>query len=418
MRRRVLAAAAAVLIAGLVWTLPAAADLRQSSPVSADPVDFTPHILDGTVRAIAVVGETVVVGGDFSQVSDATGQTRYQRYYLFAYELRTGRILGFAPALDGPVYALATGPDGTVYAGGDFRRVNGTPLRGVARLNVTTGAPVAGFAAPINYGDVRSLAVSGASLYVGGTFTRISGAARVALARLSTATGAADPGFNARLASPNLSRVKVEDLAVTPDGGRLVAVGAIEQAFGQYRAQLVMIDTAASPARLADWYTDAYTGACREGFETYMRAVDFSPDGSYFAVVTTGRASGPQRMCDTAARFDTGFSGLHRPVWVNHTGGDSLYAVSVTGAAVYVGGHQRWMNNPYGYEAAGPGAVSRTGIAAIDPRTGNATDWNPTRARGVGVRALVSTPAGLLVGSDTESLGREYHARLGMFPTG
>jgi hypothetical protein len=28
----------------------------------------------------------------------------------------------------------------------------------------------------------------------------------------------------------------------------------------------------------------------------------------------------------------------------------------------------------------------------------------------------VATPSGLLVGSDTEKLGKEYHGRLGMFP--
>jgi hypothetical protein len=28
----------------------------------------------------------------------------------------------------------------------------------------------------------------------------------------------------------------------------------------------------------------------------------------------------------------------------------------------------------------------------------------------------VATPSGLLVGSDTDMLGKEYHGRLGMFP--
>ena len=89
----------------------------------------------------------------------------------------------------------------------------------------------------------------------------------------------------------------------------------------------------------------------------------------------------------------------------------------MTGAAVYVGGHQRWMDNPRGSESAGPGAVSRKGIAALDPKTGHALSWNPTRTRGEGVRALVATPNGLLVGSDTDQLGHEYHGRIGMFPT-
>jgi hypothetical protein len=74
------------------------------------------------------------------------------------------------------------------------------------------------------------------------------------------------------------------------------------------------------------------------------------------------------------------------------------------------------MNNPFGKESAGKGAVSRKGIAAVDPLTGLATPWDPTRLRGVGVRAMLATPAGLIVGSDTEQLGREYHGRLGMFP--
>jgi len=84
--------------------------------------------------------------------------------------------------------------------------------------------------------------------------------------------------------------------------------------------------------------------------------------------------------------------------------------------AVYVGGHEQWLDNPKGNKDAGPGAVSRPGIGAIDPTTGKALAWNPTRTRGVGVQALVAVPNGLLVGSDTEQLGHEHHGRLGMFP--
>ena len=49
------------------------------------------------------------------------------------------------------------------------------------------------------------------------------------------------------------------------------------------------------------------------------------------------------------------------PAWVDFTGTDSLYSVAVTSAAVYVGGHERWLNNPYGsgQRQAGRGAASR-----------------------------------------------------------
>jgi hypothetical protein len=415
MRRRLIAVAA--ILASLTIALPAMAGTAQPMTVSENPVDNTPHVLDGIVRAIAVVGGTVVVGGEFTRVTDAGRHTVYPRRNLFAYELSTGRVLTFAPPVDGAVNALATGAGGTVYAGGAFRHIAGVAQRGLAQLRVDTGAAVPAFAAAINQGDVRGLAVNGRWLYVGGAFTAIGSAHRVALARLATDTGAVDADFDLNLGAPNLSRTKVEDVAVSPNGSRLVAIGAIEQAAGQYRAQLVVADTTPGvKPSLANWWTDAFANPCRAGFDTYLRGVDFSPDGSYFVVVTTGRLTGPGRTCDSALRFDIAGTGGHAPVWVNHTGGDSLYSVCVTGAAVYVGGHQRWMNNPYGHESAGPGAVSRPGIAALDPARGGALAWNPTRSRGVGVQAMVATPSGLLVGSDTDQLGHEYHGRIGMFP--
>ena len=60
--------------------------------------------------------------------------------------------------------------------------------------------------------------------------------------------------------------------------------------------------------------------------------------------------------------------------------------------------------------------MSRVGIGAVSPTTGKALAWNPTRARGVGRARVPGHPGGLIVGSDTDQLGHEYHGRLGMFP--
>ncbi|MDY7089506.1 MAG: delta-60 repeat domain-containing protein [Actinomycetota bacterium] len=416
MRRRLLAAAT-VVAAALAGAHPAAADMAHSTVVSTNPVDYTPHVLDGTVWSMAVVGDTVVVGGAFTKVADSSRRTTFARKNLFAFGLHDGAVRSFAPQVDGAVYSLSAGPGGTVYAGGAFKTVNGAAQRGLAKLTLG-GQRVSAFTARIGWGDVRALQARGSRLYAAGTFQAINGVNRAGLARLNADTGAVDTSFDARLSAPGLTRTRVEHFDISPDGRKLVAIGALLRASGHDRTQIAMFDVAGPTARLSNWYTDAYKPQCMKGFDTYLRQVKFSPDGSYIVVAATGRASSPDRLCDSAARFEVGGTGRRNPTWVQRTGGDSLYAVAVTGAAVYLGGHQRYFDNPYGTDAKGPGpgAVSRPGIGAVSSSTGRALSWNPTRKRGVGVRVFVALPQGLLVGSDTDELGKEYHGRIGLFP--
>ena len=420
MRRRLLAAAAvaAIAVPATTGALPAGADTYHPSVVSADPVDFTPHVLDGTVWSLAVVGDTVVVGGAFTKVSDSTRRFTFERKNVFAFGLYDGAIRTFAPQVDGAVYSLAAGPDHSVYMGGAFKTVNGAGQRAVARVSLRDGNRYPSFTPRMNWGDVRALVTRGDRLYAGGTFSAINGVPRVGLARLNAYTGVVDRGFDARLAGPGLKRTRVEHFDVSADGRKLIAVGAFLKSGTADRTQIALFDVGGPGAVLTGWYTDAFKPTCMKGFDTYLRQVKFAPDGSYAVVAATGRASSAQKLCDSAARFETRTPGPQNPTWVQRTGGDSLYAVAITGPAVYLGGHQRYFDNPYGTDGSGPGpgAVSRPGIGAVNPSTGKALEWNPTRSRGVGVRAFLVTPEGLLVGSDTDQLGREYHGRIGMFP--
>ncbi|MCG5215134.1 hypothetical protein [Streptosporangium sp. KLBMP 9127] len=420
-RTAAVAAALTVIPSGIATAAappPGATSLKvaHSKVVSADPVGHTPHVLDGIVNAIALVGRTVVVGGDFSQVRAARLGPTLDRDNLFAFDLVTGQILpDFAPGADGPVHALAPGADDTVYVGGAFASIDHGGSRALTRLRLADGAPAPGFAPRVAGGSVFTLAVQNGKLYAGGDFNRVGRFPRLAIAALDPATGAADPGFTITPDEPRRGQYKVYALAASPT--RLAVLGSFGTLDDLPRGQLGLIDISRPAAKVAPWRTDAYATNCKDAFPTYVRGVDFSPAGDYFVVVTTGGRGGSRKLCDTAARFETFSRGdTIKPTWVNHTGGDSLYSVAVTGAAVYVGGHQRWLDNPGGSDSAGPGAVARPGIGAIHPRTGKALSWNPTRDRGIGVKAFLPHRGGLLVGSDTTRLGREYHARVGMFP--
>ena len=269
-------------------------------------------------------------------------------------------------------------------------------------------------------GAVRDLEVRGQTLYVGGAFVTIKNLARQNLAAVDTTTGAVSANLNlpltdSRKAGVNPTLYKFE---VSPDGTKMVVIGNFTKINGLTRWQAGMIDLSTIPASVSNWSTDRFTPPCAIGaFDTYMRDVAFAPDGSYFIIVTTGAYSAGT-LCDATSRWPTTATGTSlQPTWIDYTGGDTLYSVAVTGTAIYVGGHQRWMNNPFAGDQAGPGAVPREGIAALDPANGLPFSWNPGRERGVGVFDMVATSAGLWVGSDTDRIGGETHRKLAFFPT-
>ncbi len=417
--RSLTAAAGALLTLGLL-SGQASAQLAQSSLVSADPADETPHVSDGSVRAIVQIGDTVVVGGTFTQVRAHGATEPIKRSRIFAFDARTGQIsTTFKPRFNAAVLSLAAAPDGeSIYVGGAFTIRSGVPSRKVVRLSLTDGTRWPGFQAPTINGVVKDLKLSGGRLYVAGAYKQIGGQARGALAALNAKTGKINDNVKLGFADPlRGGQLQVLKMDISPDGSRLVAIGNFSKVLGMPRYQLAVLDLTTVKPTLVNWSTARYQPDCSPRFDTYMRDVDISPDGTYFVVVTSG-AYRKGLLCDTAARWELGSTGLDvQPSWVNYTGGDTLFSVAVTGAAVYIGGHQRWTNNPYRADRAGPGAVERYCIAALDPLNGLPYTWNPRRdPRGVGVFDMLSTAEGLWVGSDTNKIGGEWHEKVAFLP--
>ena len=426
-------AVACTVVATLVVTAPAAeAGPAQPTVVSAAPNARTPQVLDNRVLDFAQVGDRIVVAGDFTQVQDvaANGGGAFAQPYVFAFDPTTGAIdRSFAPAVNGMVNAVLAGPGGTVYLGGAFTTVNGTTVRNLAQVSVATGARVSAFAPSGINGAVFDLVASGSRVFAAGTFTSVGGAPHGGLAAVNATTGAVDEYLgvdvsqNHNYPSPGSTRgaVGVRDLALSPDGSRLVGIGNFKTADGLPRDQVVSVLLRPAGAVVdPGWRTRRYEPACFNwAYDFYVREVDFSPDGSYFVVVTTG-GHNVGTLCDTAARWDVADTGEDvQPRWIADAGGDTLHSVLSTGTAVYVGGHQRWLNNRLGNDSPGAGAVPRPGIAALDPRTGVPLAWNPGRnPRGIGAEALMATAGGLYVGSDTDWIGDRDHRRprLAYFP--
>ena len=395
----------------------------QHAVVLENPSDRTPDLVrDDRVRFPAVyaleqAGTTVYAGGEFATLEDATRTTSYARSDLAAFDARTGAVSRtFAPRVDGSVWAVRA-YGSSIYVGGTFSTVDGVARRGVAKLDATTGRVDPAFRATTVRGDVTDLRVVQGRLVVAGQFAK-------RLAALDLATGA-DTGYldlGITGTADGLSRpTRVYRFAVTPDQSRLLAIGDVGSVSGQPRARAFMVDLGPARGTLSPWYYPGLTRGCSGSkLPAYLRDVDFSPDGSWFVLVATGGI--PRRdghgvaVCDGAARFETRTVHPQRPTWMNYTGGDTLHSVAVTGAAVYVSGHQRWLDNPYGNDSCGQGCVPRPGIGAIDPVTGKALPWNPGKTRGVGGKDLLATSEGLWVGSDGARFDGEYHYGIAFAP--
>ena len=229
-------------------------------------------------------------------------------------------------------------------------------------------------------GQVKDLRLSNNRLWVAGAFTHIAGKAQKALATVNPTTGAFDTFMRTAIAGiHNSGYTAVGKIDMNPQGTRLVAMGNFDTLAGVKNHQLFQLDLSGAAAAASTFRTSFYETACSSSFDSYMRDVDFSPDGSFFVVSTTGAYGGAGIACDSTARFETSAGAGARPSWVNNTGGDTTYAVEITDSVVYTGGHARWQNNPFRGDSAGQGAVPRPGIAALDPINGLPLSWNPTR---------------------------------------
>ena len=197
---------------------------------------------------------------------------------------------------------------------GDFTKINAKGPNHLQLINTITGLAVTSFKAPSTNGGIQTMdMLPNNRLFIGGYFTKIAGVTHGQIATLNATTGALDGFMNITVprtaTTPAPARGRPSAPAspgVTPAGDRLIVIGNFRTVGGVARDQIVMVDlTTANATVRTDWYTTGYTPICSpNAFDSYMRDVEMSPDGSYFVVATTG---GPHSntLCDVAARLET-----------------------------------------------------------------------------------------------------------------
>jgi hypothetical protein len=171
------------LLIGAVATVAVLAALvaPASASVAATPADGTAQV-DGTVYALARLGDRTIIGGEFTEVD---GLPRLNVAAL----LPDGSVdPDFVVDTDGVVRALTADLAlDQVYLGGSFTTVNGVERRSLAAVD---GA-VAAWTADTD-GIVYGLDTHGGRVYAGGTFRQIGGLTIRRLAAVDGATGAVE----------------------------------------------------------------------------------------------------------------------------------------------------------------------------------------------------------------------------------
>jgi hypothetical protein len=325
----------------LVFILAASLLAAPAAPAAAAGWIVSPHLWvpNDTVLAMAVHGNTLYIGGIFTQVGPPSGS-------FAATDGATGAADLVIPAVGGgPVRAIAPDGSGGWYIGGDFTNVGGQSRAGLAHIlpdksldpNWTVAAS----------STVYALAVSGGTLYVGGAFTTLGGLTRNRI-------GAINAAGNVTAWNPDATS-HVYALAVV--GTTVYAGGAFGFIGGQSRSRVAALDATLNTNNATAW-NPGVTGTTPMVYSLAVCSETVYIGGLFSSVGTETRSN--------IAAVPTASSTV--TAW-NPTANNQVNSLACTASVVYAGG--RFTNI---------GGQTRNRIAALDTtlNTNNATAWNPS----------------------------------------
>ncbi len=363
----------------------------------------------GLVSALALVGNTVYIGGIFERIAGIT------RYNAAAVNATTGLLLSWAPVQDieGAVRAIQPVAGGVVIGGdlglpgrrrhvakvdavsgavlpswdaaagaevlglavdgtrvgvaGYFTTYHATPARGLAGFDVTSGAALT---LPAVYGAVRAVAASPTTLYVGGFIYAIGGVPVSHLGAIDLATRTVLPYVPFNTVAPPVNSLLLA-------GGALYVTGDFTTVNGVPRDRLAAFDPV--------------TGALLAFQAPSFGGTSTAP---YVMAAAGGRVWVGGAFTSVGGQARNGLAALNAT-----TGALDPLDLSPDGpATMAVDGNTLYLNGAFQTLAG----QARRGLARVDAQTGALDAWAPPFLVGLGG---IAANGGVVIAHATASPG-------------
>ncbi len=300
----------------------------------------------GKVRALAVAGDTVYIGGDFISVGPQL------RHRVASIDALSGAATSWDPDASAPLDDIAGDPivealaiRGTsIFVGGYFDSIGGQARSGFAELDRVAGT-VSNLQPIPSAVDISALSVQDSTLFLCGGFTTIAGQPRRFCAELNLRTGL-PTAFAPRPDEP-VDVLAASGVGVYVGGGLFFSIGQ------QWRTRRGLAAFDLKTGAVRDWDPNPdglFTGAL---LATHGKLYV----GGYFSTLAGQVRYG-------LAAFDTTTGALTD--W-NPVANSVVGCLAVAGDTLYVGGYFTTMSGQ-----------PRARLASFDLNTGALTSWNPS----------------------------------------
>lgn len=240
---------------------------------------FAPPVINGTVRALQLIGSDLYIGGEFTTVD---GNTRNRLAVLDASDgsLSSGFTISISGGTSPAVHALETNSTGTIlYVGGEFTSVGGSARDNVAEIQLGTTPAVDGTYNNGTDGPVYALRITDNdnNIYIGGDFGTVGTRNRNNIAKANTNSGNARADWNAN------SDDVVYDIELINSG--VIVVGSFENIGGKSRSKVAKLRSDNGDAKTGFKVVGAVNGTIygieSDGGSNYYVAGNFTQfDGS------------------------------------------------------------------------------------------------------------------------------------------